>query len=192
MLVQIAEFVVVPRWFSEVLGETSLFGEELQFPWSRFAEQCNKLAVVGLVGGMVEAEVIHVERKRSITVLFDQLPHLVHVSRHTVGRHAHYFVFALNHFKPEECGERAIQQPDRVREFDLLQQTDVASVADPIGSGNPFPNSINRKNGSFVEWRTQVSARRMRQVMFTKQYLFLTYAEFRLERAADPQFIDHP
>ncbi len=63
---------------------------------------CAKRPLKVLVGGMVEAEIIHVEGERAIRLLPDQLPHFVDVTRLPIGRHAHHFVFALVDFKAEE------------------------------------------------------------------------------------------
>ena len=108
MLIQTAQFAVIRWGVSEILREAGHFREELQLCRTRIAEQIHEFLVVGLIGRMMKAEIIHVERERTIAVLPDQLPDLVNINGLAVGGHAHDLVFAFIYFKAQECGERAI------------------------------------------------------------------------------------
>src|SRR5579872_710945 len=119
-LIDLAEFVVASRRLAEVLRETRYLCEKLQLTRPRFTKEGDKPLVVSLVSRMVEAEVIHVQRKGSVAVLRDQLPDLVHVTRHAIRGHAHDLVLALVHLETEKCGEGAVEESDRVGKLNLL------------------------------------------------------------------------
>src|SRR5581483_31127 len=112
VLVQLAEFEIVGRRVTEILRETCTFSEELQLGRSWITKQLDKLAVVGLVRGVMETEIIHVQREGAIPILPDHFPYFVDVSRLAVRRHAHDFVFAFIDFESQEGGEGAVKQAD--------------------------------------------------------------------------------
>ena len=120
MLVFVAEFVVVARPRAEVAWVASRSGKELGLVRSRLAKQGYERLAVCLLGRVMKIEVVHVERKRAISIHLHQFPDLIHVTRCTVRGHPHDLVFALIYFKAKECGKRAIEQSNRVRKLHLL------------------------------------------------------------------------
>src|SRR4029077_7287986 len=108
------------RLISEVFGKSRFSSEELQIAWARVAKQRFELTVVGSIGGMVEAEKVHVQRKRPVGVLSDHFPYLFHIARSPIRCHSHNLVFAFVDLKTEKSSKRAVEQTDRMRKLNLL------------------------------------------------------------------------
>ena len=192
MLVGLAQLGEVRRRVAKVRREAGSLGEEQHLGRAWLAEKLRKLIVEGLVGGVREAEVIHVERERTVSLLPDQLPHFVNVTRLAIGRHAHYFVFALVDLKAEECGERAVEQAEGMREIHLLAQFDVVAFADAPGPGHPFAHAVHREDCGLVKWRAQIRAGCVRHVVLGIKDAVARDFQVRRDLGADPQFVDHP
>src|ERR1700675_1570319 len=134
MLVQFAKLVKVSRRLAKISWKSGVGREEQHLGWTRLAEQFDEAMGVGLVRGVMETEIIHVEVKGSVGILLDELPNLVDIARLAVRRHPHDLIFTLIDFKAQERGKRAVQKPERMRENHLLPQIDLVAAA-----GAPSP-----------------------------------------------------
>src|SRR5439155_4726139 len=112
-------------------------GEEVQARRPRLAEEGLELAVEGARRRVVEGEVVHVEPEAPIRRDVNELPDLFDVARTPVGRHAHYLVLALVHLEAQESGERAVEQPERVREAQLPLDGDRRPLTERGRGGRP-------------------------------------------------------
>ena len=79
-----------------------------------------------------------------------------------------------------------------MRKFDLLQQLDVGAACPRHSRRHPLADAVHRQDRRFVEGRAQEGAGGVRQVMFGEQNAFLGYADFRLQRAGNPELVQHP
>src|SRR5437016_5873088 len=77
-------------------------------------------------------------------------------------------------------------------EFHLLRKSDVVSAAHTVGSRHPLAHPVDRENRGFLKWRAKECACRMRQVMLREKYAVLSYTQFSLQSACDPEFVEHP
>src|SRR5581483_4306350 len=97
------------RWRSKVFRETRGLGEEQHFGRTWLAEQLHEFAAISLVRGVMETEIVHIQRERPILVLVHELPDFVHIARLAIGSHAHDLVLALIYLEAEKSGERRVQ-----------------------------------------------------------------------------------
>ena len=118
---------------------------------------------------VVEAEIIHVQRKRTVVVLLHRLPDFVDVARRPIRCHAHYFVLAFVHLKAEKRCKRAVEQPDRMRKLNLLGQLDLGAASHAASGRQPLADTINGQNRRFLKRRTKKRARRMRKMVLRER-----------------------
>ena len=144
MLILIRKLFVVSRWRPKILWKARPFREEQRLRLARLSKQLGEFPAVGSVGGMMETEVVHIQRERPVLILPDHLPYFVYIARLAIRGHAHHFVLTFIHLKTEESGECAIQQTDRVWEIDLLLQFDFSSASHAISCGDPLPYTVDR------------------------------------------------
>ena len=73
-------------------------------------EEINKALVEGVLGGVMETEVVHIQGQPTIIIHVDHFVDFVHVIWLTIGSHTHHLVFAVVHAKTQVSGKRRIQQ----------------------------------------------------------------------------------
>src|SRR5262249_42902310 len=81
---------------------------ELGLAHPRRAEELGEFRVVGMLGRMIEAEVVHVETEAAVFAYAYSLIHVVQITRLAVRRHPHDLVLTFVDFKAEEGGKGRI------------------------------------------------------------------------------------
>ena len=111
-------------------------------------------------------EVRHVEAEGPIGLQIDQMvADAVDVLRLSVRRQPHQLVLAGVDLEAGEAGEGGVQEPQRVREADLVRQLDTAAATDSVGGRRPLPDPVQRENRRLLEGRRKERARRVRLVV---------------------------
>src|SRR5208337_4081996 len=113
--------------------------------------QFDKSLVEGFVGGVLEAEIIHVEGEGAVGLLPDELPHFVHIARLAIRRHPHDLVFALVDLETQERGKRAVEQSYGMGKKHLLAYFDLAAPPYSPSAGYPFTDTVDGENRRFVK-----------------------------------------
>src|SRR5437879_2617206 len=85
VLIHPAHLLVICRGLAKIFWEAGCLCEEGHSGRAWLAKQFHKTAVEGAIGGVVKAEVAHIQREGTIAVLPDQLPHLVEIARWPYG-----------------------------------------------------------------------------------------------------------
>ena len=73
--------------------------------------------------------------------------------RLAIGRQPHEFVFAGIDAEAAIRGECGIEQPERVREAEFLQEFDLVALALSNGRRGPFADAVNGENGCLCKRR---------------------------------------
>src|SRR5207247_999279 len=137
-------------------------------------------------------EVFLVERERPVlTEIHKLLEDEVDVLGLAVGGETHDLVLARVHLEAGVIRERRIQEAKRVRPVQLLDELNVAAAANAVRRGRPLPDTIERQDGRFFEWRGEERAGSVRLVMFGVQQLALV-SELATELSIHVQLLFHP
>jgi hypothetical protein len=118
------------------------------------------LLIVGLMRGVMEREIIHVELEAAILGGANELIDLVPVLWHPKRRHTHHLVLAFVHLKTQKRGKSAVLKPQGVREPNLFSKLDIrpsADSADSDAGGGPLPHPVHRHDRCFLITRTEKS-----------------------------------
>ena len=109
----------------------------------RRAEQVGELPVGhGEAGAIIE--IIEIEPERSVRLQVDQMiEDAGGIFRLAVGGEAHELVLAGIHLEAGVVGERRIEQPERMREVQLLDDRQLVAVPDRRGGGAPFADPVH-------------------------------------------------
>ena len=109
-----------------------------------------------------EIEIFHVQPNRAVRENADEFfTDQIRKTPPAVRSQPHEFILSGVDAESGEIGERRIQQPDRVRECQLLQQPDLIPAALPDGGGGPFADPVHCENRSTLKRRRKKGAGRM-------------------------------
>ena len=123
-------------------------------------------------------EVRHVQAERSVRLQIDQVvPDALDVLRLAVRRQPHQLVLAGVDLEAGEVGEGGVQQPERMREADLVRQLDAVAVPDAVRRRGPLPDPVQRQNGRLVERRRKERTGRVRLVVLREDDLSAVAAQ---------------
>ena len=142
-----------------------------------------------------EIEVIQIQPERAVGLEVEQFAaDGVGVFRFAVGREAHEFVFAGIDAEAAVVRERGIEQPQRMRKTQLLQDLNFATAPAADGGGRPLPYAVNRQDRRLVKRRRIKCARGVRLVMCGKKDLAIgpQPGHFRADRLAQIQLFAEP
>ncbi len=177
---------------AEVRGVPAGGREERRRRVARRAEELDEPVAVRALRRPVELEVAHVELEAAVVRRPDQLPHAVDVPRRPEGRHPHDLVLTLVDLEAEERGEGAVEEPQRVREPDLLQQGELGAAPDPDGGRRPLPDPVHGEDGGLGEGRAVEGAGRVGQMVLAEHDARGREAEPLLQEVADPHLVAEP
>ena len=117
------------------------------------------------------AEVLHVQTERPVGAQIQQvLQDGFCILRFAIRGQAHQLVFARVDLESSEIRKRRIEQPQRVRETQLLEKLYAVSVAASHRAGRPLAHPVQGQNGRLLKRRRIEGARRMRLVMFREKH----------------------
>jgi hypothetical protein len=134
----------------------------------------------GEAGAIVEVR--HVEPERAVGLEVDQvLEDLLLEPRLAVGRKPHHLVLAGVDLEPRVVGEGRVEQPERMREVDLLVHLEPVAPADGRGGRRPLADAVHRQDHGLLERRREERARRMAQVVLAEQKISVPAAADGLE-----------
>src|SRR5262249_53641425 len=106
----------------------------------------------GEAGAIVE--ILEIEPKRAVGLEIDQVvANDLLVFRRSIGRKPHQLVFARIDLEAGVIGEGGVEQPEAVREMDLLMDREVLSIADGDRRGRPLAHAIEGEDDRSVERR---------------------------------------
>jgi len=127
-------------------------------------------APVGHGEGAKEPEVVHVQPERPVLLDVDQLVvNRLHKAGLTVGRQSHELVFARVDAEPAVGRKGRVEQPERMRKAQLLEDFHGVPLAAADGGRGPFAHSVDGQDGSFVEGGREERAGRVGLVMFGEE-----------------------
>ncbi len=131
----------------------------------RTAEQFVELrAGHGQAGAVIEVGLV--EPEGAIRLQVDQvIENLVDILGLAIGRQAHQFVFARIHLEAGVVGKRRIQQAERMREVDFLEDFQRVAAPDGQRGGGPFADAVHGQHGGLLEGRGEEGAGGMAQVV---------------------------
>ena len=137
----------------------------------RLAEQFGEPVVGhGEAGAIVE--IGHVEPERAVGLQIDQMiENELCVFRLAVGREPHHLVFAGVDLEAGVIGRGRIQQAERMRKMDLLEDLEPVAVADRRRRRRPFADAVHGQHGGVLERRGIEGRRRVAQMMLAEQQL---------------------
>src|SRR6185437_9013678 len=85
-----------------------------------------------------------------------------------VSRETHHLILVSIFREAEKLGKRGIENSERMREGDGAFQLDFVSPSDTPHDAAEIPKTIDRDNGSFIEWRAKECAGQMSAMMLDK------------------------
>ncbi len=135
----------------------------------RLPEQLVELRVGhGQAGTIIE--VFLIDPKRPVRLDVDQMIHDgLGIFWLTIRCQAHDLVLAGVDLEPGVIGERRVQQPERVREHDLLVHLEPVAAAHADARGRPLADPVDGQHRGRLERRGEERARRMALVMLGEQ-----------------------
>jgi hypothetical protein len=111
-------------------------------------------AVVGHHQAVEVAEVVHVEAEGAVLAQVDQLAaDGVGEARLAVGREPHQLVLAGVDLEAGEVGEGRVEEPERVRELDLLEDLQPLALADADRRRRPLADAVEGEHRRLGEGR---------------------------------------
>ena len=119
----------------------------------RLAEQrCEALVGHGQAGAVIEVR--HVEPERAVGLEVDQVVEdELRVFRLAIGREPHHLVLAGVDLEAGVIGERRIEQAERMRKVDLLEDLQAVAVADRRRGRRPFADAVHGQHRRVLEGR---------------------------------------
>ncbi len=101
-----------------------------------------------------EREVVQVEAERAVVAEVDEVvAHELRVAGLAVRGQPHELVLARVDLEPAEVGDRAVQEAERVRVLDLLEQLDPVAVPGADRRRRPFPDPVDGEDRRALERR---------------------------------------
>src|ERR1700685_2929192 len=114
-------------------------------------------------------EVVEAEAKPiagSVGVAAEDVAKGFKIFRLPVRDKSHHFVLVAKFRKAKILGNRAVVEPQRVRERDsIVNLHAIARTSAPHGA-REIPQAVRRQQGRALEWRNEESARQMRLMVF--------------------------
>src|SRR3990172_7863991 len=93
------------------------------------------------------------------------------IHRFAVRRETHELVFTGVDLESGEVGEGRVQEADRVREMNFLEQRDLVALALHYRGRGPLADAIHGENERILEWRRIERRGGVRQVVLGEQQL---------------------
>src|SRR3989338_11645190 len=118
----------------------------------------------------MEVKIRHIKFYRAVFLYINNFLEILIVSRLSIWRQSHNFVFRIIYAEAEmRCG-CAVQQSDRVRESQFFKQSYVVSFSVTIRCSCPFSDSVNCEDSCFLKWADQKRRCCVSQMMLNEQY----------------------
>src|SRR6185369_12583146 len=106
-----------------------------------------------------EIEITQIKQVLTAGLVDDQFSDKVGVARLPVWSQPHHFVLTLIYLETQVTGDGAVQQTDRVWEFNCFQNFQIVATATSEAGGVPLAHAVDRENRCFLETRIIESAR---------------------------------
>jgi hypothetical protein len=164
---------------------------ELGFRFARRPPEELRETSVGHRQAVVVREVLHVHLEAAVFLEVDDLPDLVVVLGFAVRRQPHHLILGAVDLEAEIVRERAVEQPQRVREPRLLEELDLGAPAAADSGRGPLPHTVHGDDRGLLERRHQEGAGRVGEVVLDHEHLALV-AQLLLDGLRDPHLLAQP
>ena len=115
-------------------------------------------------------EIVHVQPEAAVGLQIDQmLADRLGVDGRAVGGQAHELVLAAVDLEPAVVGEGRVEEPQRVRELQVLPQVERVAPPDAPGRRRPLTDAVQGEHGRFVEGAREEGAGRVALVVIHEQ-----------------------
>ena len=142
---------------------------------------------------VVVGEVLHVELEGAVLLEVDHLLHdAVEVHGLPVGGEAHHLVLGAVDLEAEVVGEGAVEQPQAVREADLLEHRDVGAPADAEGGGGPLADAVHGEDRRLLEGGGQEARGGVAHVVLGEEDRPLVGLQLLADDRGHPQLLVEP
>ena len=135
----------------------------------RHPEQCGKPLVGHAQPGAV-VEILLIQAKAAVVLQIDQMiEDRLREARLAVGGEPHDLVLARIDAKAGEIGKGRVQETERMRKVDLLQNRDLVAGAEPGRGRRPFADPVHRQDHRRLKGRREKGRGRVAQMVLGKQ-----------------------
>ena len=146
-----------------------------------------------IVQAVVVGEVLHVELEGAVLVEVDHLLHdPVEVDGLPVGGEAHHLVLGAVDLEAEVVGEGAVEEPQAVREADLLEHRDVGALADAVGRRRPLADAVHGEDRRLLEGGGQEARGGVAHVVLGEEDRPLVGLELLADDRGHPELLVEP
>ncbi len=114
------------------------------------------------------------------------------VLRLAVRRESHHLVFARVHLEAREVGERRVQQAERMRELQLVDDLERIALADADRRCRPLADAVHGDDRGLLERRRIEGGRGVRFVMLAEQHLAFVALDLAADVVRHPQLLAEP
>ena len=153
-------------------GDVHFPGRDLGFGQpGRPAEQCGQF-LIGHAQAADKIEIGQIEADGTVLPNIHQLRQdQLLVAGFAVGSQSHQLVFTGIDPESGKIGKCGVEQPQRIREMELLEQINLVAFANAIAGRGPFSHPVHGQDGSGLKGRGIEGRGRMGLVMFREQDL---------------------